>query len=286
MDIEINILKDLEIQFKSELSNYGYLNIPEDADKLFIAYFKILHRAISNIPRKIFKSDVFTIDAKYSDGLDYLEDKLSKGENTNIHQSKNILDLNQNDSLLDDWGIHHLHLGSKVSEDGFIERSGPLLYLFLTEDSAYFLNILKHGEWENDELLAILDRNWPSLISHWHVKNLIDIENIDQKSRRLMRKVGGVTFTKVNNKIFAPPGGGYMSSGTSTNALIASDKFINRLQNIEKDILNNKRNYEKILKKNLGVKPYKIQLKSSFYNGILYLIEENFNIRFPFEIKF
>ena len=54
--------------------------------------------------------------------------KIRKGEDL-THLSKRITDLDYNDALLNDCGIHHLHLGIDVDDSGFDTRIGPLLFV-------------------------------------------------------------------------------------------------------------------------------------------------------------
>lgn len=280
MKIETNFRKDIATFIKEELELYGYKNIPEDECALIDAYFKVMHKIISDVSRKIKKSDVFKCPPELIQGLEILEDKISKGENINPYQSKGVMDIKENDPLLNDWGIHHLHLGiEKEANTFFIKRTGPLLYAFFSEDTTYLLNIFNHGEWTNKSLLEILDRNWPDLIAHWQA-NIIDIKELDSDSMKKMRKAGGTFFTKVNGKIFAPPGGGYTTARTSMRAGIESDHFLMQLRDYENGIKNNERELEKKVKRILNTKIYKLELKPEIKNGILFAKDKNYNLSF------
>ncbi|MBK6606007.1 MAG: hypothetical protein IPH52_03740 [Leptospiraceae bacterium] len=279
MKIEINFIKDIAISFRGELERYGYKNIPDDNDGIVNAYFKVLHRIISFAPRSIEKSDAFLCPPELIHGLEILEYKITKGENINSYQSKKLMDTQENDPLLNDWGIHHLHLGVENKANGFIERSGSLLYAFFTEDTAYFINVLGHGEWTNKSLLEILDRNWSELTVPWEM-NIINIEEFDSESMGKMRKVGGTFFTKINGKVFAPPGGGYTTARTSMIAGIDSDHFLMRLEDYEKGIKDNLGELEKIIKRNLNAKINKLDLKPEIKNGILFAKDKNYNLSF------
>lgn len=278
MKIETNFIKDIAIFIKEELELYGYKNIPNDERGLVDAYFKVMYRIISFVPRKIKKSDVFKCPSELIQGLEILEDKISKGENINPYQSEGVMDIKINDTLLNDWGIHHLHLGVEKKANAFIRRSGPLLYVFFTEDTAYFLNILGHGEWTNKSLLEILDRNWSGLLGRQ--ANMIDIEELDSDSMKKMRKAGITFFPKVNGKIFAPPGGGYTTAGNSKDALIQSIHFLVKLKEYEDWIRNNERDFEKRVRRLINAKVFKLELKPEIKKGILFAIDKNYNISF------
>jgi hypothetical protein len=47
--------------------------------------------------------------------------------------------------MLNDWGIHHLHLGTKISKNtGFVERTGPLLFVKFEKNVAYFIGVKRY----------------------------------------------------------------------------------------------------------------------------------------------
>ena len=55
------------------------------------------------------------------------------------------------DGLLNEWGVHHLHLGTKSysKNHAFIARTGPLLLALIAEDDFYAINVYLHGAWES-----------------------------------------------------------------------------------------------------------------------------------------
>lgn len=280
MKIETNFIQDIVAAFREELESCSYKNIPQDNNEIVHAYFKVMHRIILSIPRKVKKSDIFICPPELIQGLEILEFKISKGENINPYQSKKLMDIQENDPLLNDWGIHHLHLGMEKEETtSFFKRTGQLLYVFFTEDTAYFLNIFVHGQWTNKSLLEILDRNWPELIARWE-SNIIDIEELDSNSMDKMRKAGGIFFMKVNGKIFSPPGGGYATAGNSISAVIQSDHFLMKLREYENWIRNNERDFEKRVRQLVNAKVFKLELKPVIQNGILFAKDKNYNLSF------
>ena len=65
------------------------------------------------------------------------------------HLSRKIVDLDYDDDLLNDWDIYHLHLGTNLHIDGFVKRTGPMLFVRFNEQNAYFKNVMGHGSWTN-----------------------------------------------------------------------------------------------------------------------------------------
>lgn len=281
MKIKTNFLNDISEYFKTELDKNGFKNIPTDPNQVIVAYFKIMHQIISSIPRKIKKSDVFTCPVECEEGLKKLEEKIIQGNNINNHQSSTIFDLTNNDKLFNDWGILHLHLGINLENNKMIERTKFVLFIFLADDTCYFIQILDHHNWTNVELLEIIDRNWSDLISDSHIKTAIDIRyEVSNESIKQFRKSGLSSLTKINDKIFAPPGGGYATAGNSIVALMQSDWFLRELYNFEKQLQQNTREYEKKVKSAIGTKLFEIELKPFIKNGKLFAKDTNYGINF------
>lgn len=46
-------------------------------------------------------------------GLDLVMTNIEQGVDLGPYLSKKIADLDYDDDLLNDWGVHHLHLGTK-----------------------------------------------------------------------------------------------------------------------------------------------------------------------------
>ena len=65
----------------------------------------------------------------------------STGENSKNTSAATLIALPQKhpergrpdlDLLLNNWGVHHLHISSIVEPDGFVKRDGPLLFVSFT----------------------------------------------------------------------------------------------------------------------------------------------------------
>ena len=70
------------------------------------------------------------------------------------------------DMILNDWGVHHLHISSVVEADGFVERDDPLLFVSFTADAAYLIDVLTHTDmrahkWVWHHVLEVLASEWP-----------------------------------------------------------------------------------------------------------------------------
>lgn len=66
-----------------------------------------------------------------------------------------------NDLLLNDWGIHHFHLGLAPEPGGYQQRTGPLLYAWVADSDLYAITIQAHAAWTDEVLLNEVLDHWP-----------------------------------------------------------------------------------------------------------------------------
>ena len=166
---------------------------------LVLSYFGALRRLVSNVPRAVLKAKGFVCPPKYNKELAEIERKIQVGENINPYLSWKVSQLRYSDDLLNDWKIKHLHLGrvyTKGKFEGRIKRTTEVLYVFFTEDSAYFMTIDNHDPdtFAKQELLHILHDNWPEVLKPYKDHGL-DIRSVipgdlTNKHRFDLRKAG------------------------------------------------------------------------------------------------
>src|SRR5579862_9671134 len=151
----------------------AYLN-GLDAHAALVVYYNWASRLVPPQPRLVRKSKAFErnpLTAQRASDLNLIIADIERGRNLTKYLSKGILrspvkmpdekraDI---DLLLNDWGVHHLHLSSIVEPDGFVKRDGPLLFVSFTEDAAYLIDTMKHGDWCREHVLEVLANEWPS----------------------------------------------------------------------------------------------------------------------------
>ena len=159
--LPLNFKSDFINILKAELQDYGITMSPSESDEdVKIKFFNFKHRLIRPLRRQIHKSDKFTCPSECESGLAFIENKITNGDDLFAHLSKSILNLNYNDDLLNDWGIYHLHLGTQLGTDGFIQRTGPLLYAKFDDENAYFINVMKHGDWTKQEMVEVIHQQF------------------------------------------------------------------------------------------------------------------------------
>ena len=207
------------------------------------------------MPRTVHESSNLVCPPEHQAGYSVLKGKMAKGDDVNSHLSKTILSDNFEDYLLNDWGIHHFHLGENVHK-GFAERTGPLLFALVKESDVYFINVLAHGAWSEQELIRMLHNEWPESIVNYRLKGVLGLagqptnEDIEQ-----LRKVGVQTMVQIEDGVvYGPIGGGYSTAGTSVQSRMLANRHHQLVRDIEKYVRKNSNMYiDKI--KHLGLTP-------------------------------
>ncbi|QHH96757.1 hypothetical protein [Acinetobacter dispersus] len=199
-------------------------------EEIVLAYYTWEKKLISQKPRNIYISKEFNCPEHLKIQLDEIKILLMSGSDTSGFLSRNVQKSDKHDFLLYDWGIHHLHFYDyKLSK----KRSSELLYIFITDDTVYFLDIKDHSAFEDTDLLEIMYSNWFHLIEPLILKNINgSTHHITEGDRRKLRK------HKINTPVVLKDGtavismllgGGITSSGYSSDAA-------DRLMKTQRDI--------------------------------------------------
>ncbi len=213
----------------SVLASYGYSTDSfSDLMDLAVSYYNAAFRRIPSVPRSILKSDVFSCPSGHEAGLAELERKICIGEDITSHLSRGLKKLDGEDDLLSDWGVYHLHLGTAIESDGFMSRTGPVLYAIPSESKMHFIQAYSHGNWSNRDVIEIVHRNWPQILAPFSPKGVVDISmNPDSGHIAKFRKAHINTSLKMSDgTIYFSPGLGMMTDGTSARAVLAAQKGI------------------------------------------------------------
>lgn len=157
----------------------------------------------------------------HHDGVKKVIKDARKGHSLRGYQTTRLDNPNDNDMMLSDWGIHHLHLGTAPhpSKPKYVARTGPLLYVMAVENSLLLLDLLAHGHWEDVHLIEIVHRRFPWALEPYKLEAVSIEFDATSEERRSLRNGGVSTFTKVKDgTTYLPPGGGIASSRRSSSA--------------------------------------------------------------------
>ncbi|MEP5132192.1 hypothetical protein, partial [Nonlabens ulvanivorans] len=218
-------------------------------DEISIQYYSDKKKIIQSKKRIIKKSNVFSCPNDLKDGLELIEKKIIDGDTLRPHQSRGFKKLDSKDGMLFDWDIYHLHLGTIIESDGFVNRTGPLLYLLVDDNCTYFIDVQDHGKWSKQEFLKIIDENWPEIISQNKIKNnnIVGLEkNFNDQEIADLRKANINVLVEISpGNIVINPGGGVSASGDSMDSVHKHMENKRELDKLQKSIIDNPEHFLK-----------------------------------------
>lgn len=225
-----------------------------------------------------------TCPAPEQAGFDALRKKVEEGADINPHLSrKNQNDPDYDDGLLNDWGIHHLHLGISASPGGPVPRTGPLLFARVTETHLYAINVLAHGAWTNKHLIEVINSNWPETLAPYKLKGAVALETVvSDEQHKDLRDSGVTTMLQLSDgSVLMGPGGGLMTSGIGLRVVMQSDLHAKWARAWEKWVRDNASELLASVK-NAGFDPgpnptFKLQ----YYDGVAHALEVTAKVAFP-----
>jgi len=225
------------------LDGAGYrVRPPETVEDAIVKYLNAAKRRISARPRTVLLSNEFQIPLGYEQSVKELLRKIEEGEDLVPHQSRFIFQSEKQDALLNDWDIHHLHLGNGVDpkDHRLIEGTKHLLFARLTEDTAYCINIAVHV-FTLPHMVEVLHLNWPESIARFRVYG-VPGENLSECDIKALRGANcNALISMSDGTTYWGMGGGYMSSGTSTevmSGLVQIKRLCRNLESSVRDHLN------------------------------------------------
>lgn len=269
---------DWKEHVKSELLSLGFSydnnkNVTDNSINLF----NLRRRLPRETPRKVVFSKEFVCPNENKKGLDSLVKKIKKGQCLVPSLSKTISKVDYNDATLDDWGIHHFHLGEHELR-GVIERTKNVAFAFILDNCAYFLQVLAHGKehsnvWVNTTLIEIIHNNWPNTISHMRAQ--ISGSELTSSERSILRKKNvNVDIKVADGTVYFSPGGGRMSNGASMNDFMNLQIVYRNLDYLEAVVAQE----EAQIKSKISSPTNQLSLRVDFSNmPKLFIVEENSN---------
>jgi hypothetical protein len=281
--IDVDFYEDWIEILRGRLRELGY-RIPSNSSHkhISILYFNALRRRIQQVPRTVHRSTEFSCPSDLLVGLKDLEAKIVAGEDLSPNLSRGLKKAARNDGLLNDWGIYHLHLGTRLEEDGFSVRTDRVLFALITSSSLYEIQVYSHGNWSNREVVEIIHNNWPDTIDRYRLKGVTDIANTPTSEHiKQFRDANVNTILKMDDgTIYAPIGGGMMSDGTGIDVQIQADMHANIVNNFQDSIKINSDRILALLKQrgHDGTSPVKFVLQED--DRGLWAFCEAFSFRF------
>lgn len=254
-DVKSEILQNLSYD-RSDTATVSALNGMKMGDLLNI-FINWLSRHVHPHPRNIFLSSELKSNPDFQKNIAQINkiiDKIKNGGDISPHLSRRVLtgySLPQKtkklhnrkdlDMLLNDWGIHHLHISDVIDSDGFVIRGDLLLFVIFLDDNAFLLDLATHKSWMNTHLVEVAVNNWPQQELFYELKGISPPTTaITDADRKKMRNVGVNVFIEVNSKLYTSAKTvGLSCAGTSSRATMEVIRFKRQLTQaraqIEKD---------------------------------------------------
>jgi hypothetical protein len=239
-------------------------HVPASADafKLACLFFNVLRRTILPAFRAVHMSSVLkakleapTVDAAILTTVREIVRRSEAGKSLRPFQSTRVADIHQHDLLLNDWGIHHLHVGPmhgsrslrrarsrKEPRRGFFTgRRNELLFAYAQSADLYLIDLLDHDAFADKSLVETMHREWPETLRR-HVARgirgapLIDgrREDVPAATRKALRKRLNFLTTMDDGTVYFAPGGGSSTATISSEVVTAADRFLNGIDDVER----------------------------------------------------
>ena len=245
LDLESLLLEKVNVLIgELSVSNASHV----DLSQALIQYINLRDRIPGVRKWVVCKSDFLqnqSLDANISAGLEKLVSAAKAGEDLRpwLHDA---IFADKQDALMNDWGIQHFHLGGTfaATKNGRkrIARTGDVLFARHHEDTGYLylIGICNHRSFSEKNLLEIVQRNWPDLLVHAKIENLIDISHSPTGSEiHQLRKNQVNSAVEIGGTFFVGPGGGYTTSGHSTKAVMKALGVTRLLRSLQEEVDSN-----------------------------------------------
>ena len=235
MKLKANFTKDWLALLRVQLTGWGYDHTGLSDNDLPFMYFNAQQRRVSTKKRAVFISDTFSCPPNLQSGWQAFQQAVTIGDDVTPYLSKGIKHINATDGLLNDWGVHHFHLGN-IKFGRFVDRTGPLLFAMVTDEALFAIGIYAHGQWTNLDIVENIHRNWPEIISKYRINDITG-DMLSASERAVLRKKNANSFTRVaDGTVYAPMGGGTASSGLNIHSIIDRDRQFKFLENLQRDV--------------------------------------------------
>lgn len=288
MQLNMNFYEDLSNHVRPNLEQPNFKIHPgTDSEEIMMRFLNWATRRIAPMPRMIHRSKEFACPTDFEQPLRNLEEKVQNGANLNPHLSKRLTQAtkkaHENDLMFNTSKVHHLHLGNSIGADGYVERTGPLLFVLVTDLDFYEIDIYDHkNHWTDSGVMKIVRNNWPALINSCGTGYIEgwEHETTDEESFQL-GKAGINDFTRLVASSF---GGGITTAGSSLRVVRESTiirRILKKLEQIAVYEIN--RCIPELQKEGLNENDsLEVRLKVDDATGILYAFVPRFDIRIEF----
>lgn len=242
MEIINDILNDYSEYCHQKLTEEFGAYTQASYDPIYL-YQRYKCRIIEKRVREIYEANELIVPEKYKTAYKEIVDAIKDGDFLKKFQSRNLKKLDYDDDMLSHWGIQHFHLGQTVKKDGFVQRTGDLLFIHFSQSKAHILGVFDHEAWCDLNLIQIIHNNWPDELAIFQSNS--NTRPLSESEHKILRKKhANATVTVRDGTEYHCPGMGVTANGAPINAVLNSAGFIYML-NQEFELI--KENIDQIL---------------------------------------
>ena len=287
----MDFIKDIELVAIDALDNWKIDHSEAlDWDRIVLLYFNKKLMFIDNTPRDVkvsrkIKSSTYKPDI--TKALAVIEDKFRKGEDVNPHSTRRLYKSKFTDNLFADWNIRHLHLstGPHPKDERLLDGTSDLLFLRVTNDTAYFIDVRPHGTFEQIDLLEMAVDEWPGLYL-WIpdatgvgrqigiTGEIVEIKIETPEEIRDLRENRINVLYMIKGKVYVAPGGGIIPAGTLVNATRLHNALFYWRIDLEKCVNDNRPKIDEYLSQFQNYKPEEASFRVGMNEGEFVFFEE------------
>lgn len=306
MTITINLEQDLrdfimaEMPYdKSSPSDISELN-GMDISKLTIIFHNWCNRLVSNKNRTVHQSKEFQsnpLTSKFNVAVKEVIHNIQNGISLTPRLSRQVAVYGyiesssskkfDKDLMLNDWGVHHLHLGTgPYSQDPrFIDRTDELMFVFFKSTEAYIIDIMPHGSWTSEHIVRTAIKNWPSADLFPELKGVLPSStSITERERAQLRKSHVATPIDIDGRVYMAPGI-ISTAGISFYSVRATDQLLQDLRLFEKNCLTDPDSIKSLFENNGVQWPSNPVFKFTLFDNGYGVTEINTNFRIGLSIS-
>ena len=187
------------------------------------------------------------------------------------------------DLMLNDWGLHHLHLSVNKEKDGWVTRTGPVLFAVFKPNQAYLIDIRPHGSWYHEDLIRIIVEEWPDAGIVGELKG-ISVPGMSTVQRKEHREDYRVTAIVIDGRTYVPLIS-LMSSGHSEQSLDTADAIFRIMKPVEQQLRTSPTRINEILVSRGLTPPQDLDIHFAFFpEGGFGIVERKTGEQFSFPL--
>lgn len=240
----VDFQKDFEEGCLYWLKKFGHRKADSIATRdAPLMLYRLKHRIPNAVSRRFrvhprAKMDIKKLDSDRYEAIQMLRREVESGESLIPRMTHQIM-RQFNDDFLNDWGIHHFHLGLSKDLKGFYERGSILAYAYIDERYFDLIRVGEHGygdttPWNDLSILRDLRNARPDVMRLYELGGIQLTMKLTGSDHNSLRGSGITTLIELDDKVYMSPGGGLTLDGGSTNALLSHNSDRHRIGHMEK----------------------------------------------------